>query len=118
VTDNILCCALGDIQMRRLLDWGGLRDKGIKWSKGWINEKEKRGEFPRRVPLAPGGRQKGWVEEEIEHHIDLQIAERDHPSAKAQALEQHALKQVRKAANVRWRRRQQRAATQVEQESG
>ena len=48
----------------RLLDYEGLRSKGIKWSKPHLWRKERAGEFPERVPL--GLRSHGWDEEDID----------------------------------------------------
>ena len=51
----------------RLLDYDGLRSKGIKWSKPHLWRKERAGEFPKRVPL--GLRSHGWDEQEIDGWI-------------------------------------------------
>ena len=59
----------------RLLDYDGLRSKGIKWSKPHLWRKERAGEFPKRVPLAL--RSHGWDEEEIDGWIAARKAARE-----------------------------------------
>jgi prophage regulatory protein len=51
----------------KLLDYDGLRSKGIKWSKPHLWRKERAGAFPKRVPL--GLRSHVWDEEEIDGWI-------------------------------------------------
>jgi prophage regulatory protein len=59
----------------RLLDYDGLRSKGIKWSKPHLWRKERAGEFPKRVPL--GVRSHGWDEQEIDGWIAARKAARE-----------------------------------------
>lgn len=59
----------------RLLDYEGLRSKGVKRSKPHLWRKEKANEFPKRVPL--GLRSHGWVEEEVDAWLDSRKAQRD-----------------------------------------
>jgi prophage regulatory protein len=60
---------------KRLLRYEGLSTKGIFYSKTQLWRLEKRGQFPRRVPIGPG--RHGWVEEEIDQFIADRIAARD-----------------------------------------
>jgi prophage regulatory protein len=66
----------------RLLDYEGLRSKGVKWSKPHLWRKEKANEFPKRVPL--GLRSHGWDEEEIDAWLDSRKAHRDSLSDRIQ----------------------------------
>ncbi len=58
----------------KILDYDGLRSKGIKWSKPHLWRKERAGEFPKRVPL--GDRSHGWLESEIDDWIVARMAQR------------------------------------------
>lgn len=58
----------------RLLNWSGLVDKGIRYSKSQVNRKVKDGSFP--APVAGVGRENVWLEQEIDQYISDQIAAR------------------------------------------
>jgi predicted DNA-binding transcriptional regulator AlpA len=63
----------------KLLSFDDLKPvKGIPYSKAQIWRLEKRGAFPRRIPLTdnPNGRH-GWSEDEIDAFISERIARRD-----------------------------------------
>jgi prophage regulatory protein len=59
----------------KLLDYAGLLDKGIKWSKPHLWRKERAGEFPKRVQL--GAASHGWDEAEIDEWLEQRKAARD-----------------------------------------
>jgi prophage regulatory protein len=59
----------------RLIPFDTLRAKGITYSKTQLWRLEKRGQFPRRVPIGPG--RHGWVESEIDQFIADRIAARN-----------------------------------------
>jgi prophage regulatory protein len=59
----------------KILSRDDLKDKGVPYSTVHIWRLEKRGEFPRRVPL--GRARHGWVEDEIDDWIASRIAQRD-----------------------------------------
>jgi prophage regulatory protein len=52
---------------------------GVFYSKTQVWRLEKRGQFPRRVPIGPG--RHGWVEDEIDQFIADRIAARDAANA-------------------------------------
>jgi prophage regulatory protein len=60
---------------KRLMRYEDLPTKGIFYSKTQVWRLEKRGQFPRRVPIGPG--RHGWVEDEIDQFIADRIAARD-----------------------------------------
>jgi prophage regulatory protein len=59
----------------KLLPYDDLRSRGIPYSKVQIWRLEKRGDFPRRVPLGPG--RHAWAEDEVDSWIRSRIAARD-----------------------------------------
>jgi prophage regulatory protein len=60
----------------RLLAYDDLKPaKGISYSKVQLWRLEKRGEFPKRVPIGRG--RVGWAEHEIDNWIRSRIAARD-----------------------------------------
>jgi prophage regulatory protein len=66
----------------KLLSYDDLKPaKGIGYSKVQLWRLEKRGEFPKRVPL--GGNRHGWAEHEIDAWIQARIAARDAKAAEA-----------------------------------
>ena len=60
----------------RLIDYDGLKAKGINYSRVHLWRLVKAGRFPKPVKLGDGGRN-AWVEEEIEELIAARMAERD-----------------------------------------
>jgi predicted DNA-binding transcriptional regulator AlpA len=52
-------------------------EKGINYSPRYIRKLTRLGKFPKPVPLSPGGRRKGYPEDEIDQHIADMIAARD-----------------------------------------
>jgi prophage regulatory protein len=60
--------------MRRLLDYDGLADKGIKYSRAHIWRLIKAGRFPKPVKI---GDRNSWLESEIDDLIEKLIAKRD-----------------------------------------
>ena len=58
----------------QLIDRGGLRAKGIKWSRQHLDRKIKAAEFPRPVKLGAGTRV--WVEAEVDAWLEARAAER------------------------------------------
>ncbi|HWX30948.1 MAG TPA: AlpA family phage regulatory protein [Steroidobacteraceae bacterium] len=60
---------------KRLIRFEDLPSKGISYSKTQLWRLEKRGQFPRRVPIGPG--RHAWVESEIDQFIADRIAARD-----------------------------------------
>jgi prophage regulatory protein len=61
--------------MAKLLDWDGLRERGIMFSKTHANRLIKQGRFPKPVKL--GYSTIAWVASEIDEYIANKIAERD-----------------------------------------
>lgn len=59
----------------KVLDYDGLREKGIPYSRPHLWRLVKAGKFP--APIKWGGARNGWVEEEIDRFIGEKIAERD-----------------------------------------
>jgi prophage regulatory protein len=59
----------------KILDYEGLRSKGVRWSKPHIWRQEKAGNFPKRVRL--GERTPGWDESEVDQWLEARKAERD-----------------------------------------
>jgi prophage regulatory protein len=55
-------------------------------SGGMIDLRERRGEFPLRVPIGP--RAVGWVASEVENWKAARVAERDDPGRAAECYEQ------------------------------
>jgi prophage regulatory protein len=60
----------------RLIDYDGLKAKGINYSRVHLWRLVKAGRFPKPVKLGDGARNT-WVEEEIEELIAARMAERD-----------------------------------------
>jgi predicted DNA-binding transcriptional regulator AlpA len=52
------------MELVRLVGWDYLREHGIRWSRQYILELEKKKKFPRRVRLGPNSI--AWCEEEIQ----------------------------------------------------
>jgi predicted DNA-binding transcriptional regulator AlpA len=65
----------------RLIPFDALASKGITYSKPTLWRKERAGTFPRRVPI--GNSRYGYVETEIDAHVEALIAARDAGSARA-----------------------------------
>ena len=75
----------------RLLTFTELQQKkGIPYCRDHLRRKVNAGEFPKPVPLGRGSRRIGWIEEEIDAHLEELVMERDagtgeldpeHPSA-------------------------------------
>ena len=59
----------------RLLDYAGLKAKGIPFSKPHLWRLVKAGRFPKPVKVGVG--RNAWPEDEIDAHISGLIAERD-----------------------------------------
>jgi predicted DNA-binding transcriptional regulator AlpA len=49
--------------------------KGIRYSRQWINHLVNEGRFPRPINLGPNYR--GWLDHEIDEHLRAQAAARD-----------------------------------------
>ena len=64
-----------------MIPYEALKSKGITYSKVTLWRQEKAGTFPRRVPIGAG--RYGYVESEVDAHIDQKIAERDAKTAAA-----------------------------------
>lgn len=60
---------------QRLISYDDLAGKGIHFSRVHLWRLEKNGKFPKRVPISAG--RHGWVESEIDQHIEKLIAARD-----------------------------------------
>lgn len=63
----------------RVLDYDGLKAKGVPYSKPHLWRLVKSGRFP--APIKWGAARNGWIEEEIDRHIESKIAERDAEAA-------------------------------------
>jgi len=63
----------------KLLDYQDLRAKGIKYSRVHLWRLEAAGKFPKRVRLSPS--RHGWVEDEIDDHLEGLVAARDQGDA-------------------------------------
>jgi prophage regulatory protein len=59
----------------RLISHEDLKSKDISYSKPHLWRMEKAGKFPKRVPIGAG--RYGYVEGEIDRHVDELIAARD-----------------------------------------
>lgn len=59
----------------RIICHDDLKSKGIPYSKPHLWRLEKAGKFPKRVPLGAG--RYGYVESEIDNHVEALIAARD-----------------------------------------
>jgi prophage regulatory protein len=59
----------------KVLDYDGLRSKGIKWSKPHLWRLERARKFPKRIRL--GEHSHGWLESEIDEWILALTAGRD-----------------------------------------
>jgi prophage regulatory protein len=68
---------------KRLIGFDDLKSKGICYSKVTLWRKERAGTFPKRVPIGAG--RYGYVESEIDAHVDELIAARDAKLAVAAA---------------------------------
>lgn len=60
---------------RLLLDFDGIRARGIRFSRQWINILVRRGEFPK--PIKIGRVTNAWPAAEIDAYIESRIADRD-----------------------------------------
>ena len=60
--------------MRRILTFPELRDHGVVYGRRQIDRIEAKGRFPKRVPI--GENRVGWLETEIDAHVEMQIAAR------------------------------------------
>lgn len=60
--------------MKRLLEFWELREHGVPFSRTHVYRLESNGKFPKRVPI--GESRVGWVEEEIDDHVEKQIKRR------------------------------------------
>jgi predicted DNA-binding transcriptional regulator AlpA len=58
----------------RLLTYNELRDHGVTYTRRHLDNLERIGKFPKRVPL--GDRSVAWVEKEIDAHVATKIAAR------------------------------------------
>ena len=65
----------------RLIDEGGLREKGVTYSRMHRHRLIKAGRFPR--PVKGAGKSNAWIEAEIDAYIAGLIAERDNASQAA-----------------------------------
>lgn len=63
----------------RVLDYDGLKAKGVPYSKPHLWRLVKAGQFP--APIKWGAARNGWVESEIDSYIESKIAERDREAA-------------------------------------
>lgn len=62
----------------KLLDWDGVREKGIPYSKPHIQRLMRRRKFPRAVKLGDGPTSPNfWPEADIDRYIADRIARRD-----------------------------------------
>jgi prophage regulatory protein len=66
---------------RRLIPYEALAGKCIPYSKPHLWRLEKAGKFPKRVPIGAG--RYGYVESEIDAHLEQKIAQRDAPAGQA-----------------------------------
>jgi predicted DNA-binding transcriptional regulator AlpA len=64
------------IRSERILSYGDLKSRGIKFSRQWIMHLMRAGKFPRTVTLGQG-HSVGFVESEIDAWIANLIRERD-----------------------------------------
>jgi prophage regulatory protein len=62
--------------MARILRHPDLKSKGITFGNDYLLDLERRGKFPRRIKIA-GTRFVGWLEEEVDRHIEAMAAERE-----------------------------------------
>lgn len=64
----------------RILDYDDLKiQKGIRFSRQWIDQLIAKGKFPKKVYL--GDATVGFVEHEIDEYLESKIAERDGEAA-------------------------------------
>jgi prophage regulatory protein len=62
--------------IKRVLGFKQLKpEKGIPWTRQYINRLEKQGRFPKKARLGPNTI--GWVEDELDALIAERLAERD-----------------------------------------
>jgi prophage regulatory protein len=59
----------------RVLSYGDLKAKGVRFSRQWIRELVSRGEFP--APIKLGEQSVGFIETEVDAWIAARIRERD-----------------------------------------
>ena len=59
----------------RVLDYDGLKAKGVPYSRPHLWRLVKCNQFP--APIKWGAARNGWIEEEIDLYIERKIAERD-----------------------------------------
>jgi prophage regulatory protein len=63
----------------RVLGYGDLKEKGIRFSRQWISKLVARGEFP--TPIRLGEQSVAFVETEIDEWLACRIRERDEKPA-------------------------------------
>jgi prophage regulatory protein len=63
----------------RVLSYGDLKTKGIRWSRQWIAQLIAAGKFPRPIQL--GEASVGFIEGEVDDWIASRIRERDEAGA-------------------------------------
>jgi predicted DNA-binding transcriptional regulator AlpA len=59
---------------RKILTYPELESHGVRLSRRQIDRKEAEGDFPKRIPISD--RRVGWLEDEIDEHVDRTIASR------------------------------------------
>jgi prophage regulatory protein len=67
---------------RRLLDYQGLKERGIPWTRVHLARLEAVGKFPLHIDV--GDNSIAWFEDEVDDFLEAKAAERD---AKVRALE-------------------------------
>jgi predicted DNA-binding transcriptional regulator AlpA len=65
----------------RVLGYGDLKQKGIRFSRQWIAKLVARGEFP--APIKLGEQSVGFIENEVDEWIAARIRERDAKSVQS-----------------------------------
>jgi prophage regulatory protein len=65
----------------RVLSYGDLKNKGIRFSRQWIVKLIASGKFPRPIQL--GEQSVGFIETEVDEWIAARIRDRDHPASVA-----------------------------------
>jgi hypothetical protein len=66
--------------MTRILTKDQVRERGLNYTDRYdryMSKLSRLGKLPGLVPMSPGGRSKGYVDDEIEDHIAARIAERN-----------------------------------------
>jgi prophage regulatory protein len=67
------------VEQQALIDYRGLKEKGIKYSKSSLWNLEKQNKFPKRIYLSQV--RVAWVESEIDKWINARIAARNSKNA-------------------------------------